>query len=165
MNRAYLALGSNLGDRFTLLVQAVRELESESVRVTQLSSIYETEPQGKVDQPHFLNAVAEIQTALEPAALLAYTQSVEAHLGRVRIERWGPRTVDIDLILFEGVTSSDPVLTLPHPRAAERAFVLIPLLEINPTLPYRSALAALADQGVRRFMAADPFARAVRGVQ
>lgn len=131
--RAVLGLGGNLGDRAANLAAAVKALEHlPGTRVTGLSSLYETAPVGYADQPDFLNRVAVVETSLSPRALLGGCLGVEAALGRVRGRRFGPRVVDIDLLLYEGVVSADPELTLPHPRMMERAFVLVPLAELFP---------------------------------
>lgn len=135
MKTAFLALGSNLGDRRSHLAEALQRLQSnDNVLVARVSSVYETSPVGVVDQPDFLNLVAEIRTRLKPENLLAHALAVEALLGRVRRERWGPRTLDIDLLWFNGEIMTTPTLTLPHPRWAERAFVVVPLAEIAPDL-------------------------------
>jgi len=135
--RVYLGLGSNLGDRLTYLRQAVAALEAEpGIEVRRRSSVYETAPVGYAEQPDFLNAVVEIATSLSPRALLQVTQRIEQNLGRKRGgSRWGPRCIDLDLLLYEGVTVQEADLTLPHPRLTERAFVLVPLAEIAPDLP------------------------------
>ena len=131
----YLSLGANLGNRDETLREAVKRLgAAEGVSVTAVSSVYETEPWGKTDQPRFLNLAAAIRTTLTPEELLALTQSIENALGRVRHERWGARTIDIDVLCFEGVERNTPELTLPHPYMTERAFVLVPLAEIAPAL-------------------------------
>lgn len=131
--RAVLGLGGNLGDRAANLSAAVKALEHlPGTRVTALSSLYETAPVGYADQPDFLNRVAVVETSLSPRALLGGCLGIEAALGRVRGRRFGPRVVDIDLLLYEGVASGDPELTLPHPRMMERAFVLVPLAELFP---------------------------------
>jgi 2-amino-4-hydroxy-6-hydroxymethyldihydropteridine diphosphokinase len=113
--------------------------------VLAVSPVYETAPVGGPDQPDYLNAVLLIETGLAPRDLLAATQRIEADFGRVRAERFGPRTLDIDIISFDGDVSDDPVLTLPHPRAHERAFVLAPWHDLDPaaSLPGRGAVAAL----------------------
>ena len=134
----YLSLGANLGNREETLREAVKRLgAAEGVSVTAVSSVYETEPWGKTDQPRFLNLAAAIRTTLTPEELLALTQSIENALGRVRHERWGARTIDIDVLCFEGVERNTPELTLPHPYMTERAFVLVPLAEIAPALKVR----------------------------
>lgn len=135
---AFLGLGSNLGDRLANLQRAVDALGAEAgVRVTRSSRVWETEPVGGPQQPDFLNAVVSIETDLEPHALLAACNRVEALLGRTRDIRWGPRTIDIDVLLMGDRTVDDPVLTVPHPRVSGRAFVLLPLLELapDPVLP------------------------------
>ncbi|MFT3868123.1 MAG: 2-amino-4-hydroxy-6-hydroxymethyldihydropteridine diphosphokinase [Nibricoccus sp.] len=134
-SKAYLALGGNLGDRREYLSAAVRALNSEpGLRVEKISSVYETAPVGVVDQPNFYNLVIEIATTLTPHELLAHCLAIEKKLGRVRAERWGPRTIDLDVLWYENVALEDSSLTLPHPRMKERAFVLVPLAEIAPAL-------------------------------
>ena len=166
MSRAYLSLGSNLGDRLAFLAEAVKRLTTGSTQVVRTSAVFETAPQGKVDQPAFLNLVAEVATDLDPVALLHSILALEQVLGRVRLERWGPRTVDIDILLYDDIAMNHPELTLPHPRMAERAFVLVPLLELDPSLhALQRQLEALPDQGVTRFVDGITFLRYVRGVQ
>ena len=131
----YLGLGSNLGERQQSLDRAVHLLETtEGVTVLDLSSTHETEPVGVPEQPKFLNAVVKIACELSPEELLARCQGIEDQLGRVRTVRWGPRTIDIDILLIEGVTLNTERLTVPHPRMCEREFVLAPLTEIAPEL-------------------------------
>jgi 2-amino-4-hydroxy-6-hydroxymethyldihydropteridine diphosphokinase len=115
--------------------------------VLAISPVYQTAPVGGPAQPDYLNAVLAVRTALDPRALLAATQGIEADFGRVRAERFGPRTLDIDIISYDGEVSDDPVLTLPHPRAHERAFVLAPWHDVDPaaSLPGRGPVAALLD--------------------
>lgn len=165
MTTAYLSLGSNLGDRPGYLAGAVRGLEAAHTHVLRVSSVYETAPWGKTDQPAFLNMAVAIETILSPHELLRHILSVEQSLGRVRMERWGPRTVDIDLLLFGQERLASPDLEVPHPRMAERAFVLVPLLEIAPHLPYQAALAALPSEGIAQFMSAGVFQQHVHGVE
>lgn len=130
---AYVGLGSNLGDRLGSLRAAVARLDGEpGVRVTRGSRIYETAPVGNVDQGWFLNAVAEVQTNLEPRALLERLLYIERSLGRVRGARGGPRTIDFDLLLHGDARLDDPASTVPHPRLEERAFVVAPLAELAP---------------------------------
>ena len=138
MSTVYLSLGSNLGDRRAYLDKGIELLRMhDRVDVVQSSSYYETEPIGYTDQGWFLNAALEVQTALTPQQLLAYCQSVERQSGRRRAIRWGPRTLDIDLLLYHDYESKEPNLLLPHPRMHERACVLIPLREIAPNLTIR----------------------------
>jgi 2-amino-4-hydroxy-6-hydroxymethyldihydropteridine diphosphokinase len=127
----YLGLGSNLGDRLAHLRAAVAAL-APVVAVRRVSAVYDTAPQLVTDQPRFLNAAVMGETALEPLALLRAVKAIEARLGRVAGPRYGPRVVDIDLLLVAGVTLATAELTLPHPRLAERAFALVPLAEIAP---------------------------------
>lgn len=130
---AFIGLGSNLGDRRSNLERAVSNLKA-SINVLARSSLYETEPIGRLDQPPFLNAVAKIQTSLSPKKLLALLLSVEEGLGRIRAVHWGPRTIDLDLLLYDDLIVQSPDLTLPHPEMTKRAFVLIPLSEVEPDL-------------------------------
>jgi 2-amino-4-hydroxy-6-hydroxymethyldihydropteridine diphosphokinase len=158
--RVVLAVGSNLGDRLGTLqgcVQAIGGLPDTDVLA--ISPVYETDPVGGPDQPDYLNAVLIVATGLGPPGLLAATQGIEAEFGRVRgqgTERFGPRTLDIDIISYAEEISGDPVLTLPHPRAHERAFVLAPWHDIDAraSLPGRGPvaelLAGLDRRGVRR---------------
>jgi len=132
MMRAVLSIGSNLGDRLAHLQGAVDELASMGVDVKAVSPVYETAPVGGPEQEDFLNAVVLVHTALGPRELLAACQGIEAAHDRVREMRWGPRTLDVDIITVDGVTSDDPLLTLPHPRVHERAFVCVPWLDIDP---------------------------------
>jgi 2-amino-4-hydroxy-6-hydroxymethyldihydropteridine diphosphokinase len=133
---AFLGLGSNLGDRHAALQRAADLLAGEpGVTLTRSSRVWETDPVGGPPQPDFLNAVVRAETDLEPAGLLAACQRVEAALGRFRAERWGPRTIDVDLLIYGARTIDTPDLTVPHPRMVERAFVLMPLLEVDPDPP------------------------------
>ena len=131
---AYLALGANIGNREDNLRTAVRMLGDGGCRVTAISSLYVTRPVGVEDQPDFANAVIEVRTSLTPRDLLDLCLDVECRLGRVRTIRWGPRVIDVDVLLYEGVTMDQMELVLPHPRMLERAFVLVPLAEISPDL-------------------------------
>ena len=124
---AYIGLGSNLGDRRAMIAGALERLHPRRV-----STVVETEPWGRTDQPRFLNAVAEIETDLEPAALLDRLLGVERDLGRVRQERWGPRTIDLDLLLYADRQVSSDSRSVPHPRLHERRFVLEGLAELCP---------------------------------
>ena len=128
---AYVALGSNLGDREGYLESALRQLRYHpEIDVRRESRIYETVPVGYADQDHFLNMVAEISTSLTPMELLAYCNHIERNLLRRRDVRWGPRTIDLDILMMGDHRSEDPVLTLPHPRMTERGFVLMPLKDL-----------------------------------
>jgi 2-amino-4-hydroxy-6-hydroxymethyldihydropteridine diphosphokinase len=132
--RVFLGLGANLGDRLTTLQRAVDLLAEHGVRAIASSRIWATAPiGGPNDQPEFLNAVIEIEPgALEPADVLAAAHDVEVALGRVRNERWGPRTIDIDVLLWGDLVRDTAELTVPHPRLPERAFVVLPLLDLDP---------------------------------
>ncbi len=132
MSLVYLSLGSNLGDRFYLLQQAISGLQKKAGRVKRISSLYETEPVGKTNQPFFLNVCVELTTKLEPEALLKICQILEYELGRRRKEKWGPRKIDIDILLYDNYSTATPALTLPHPEIPKRRFVLVPLAEIAP---------------------------------
>jgi 2-amino-4-hydroxy-6-hydroxymethyldihydropteridine diphosphokinase len=153
VSRAYVGFGANLGDPASTLRTAVVELGRRGGRIVAASPIYRSEPVGVTDQPPFLNAVAALKTELDPDALLGVLLDIEAAHGRVREVRWGPRTLDLDLIWFEDVARDDARLTLPHPRAHEREFVLRPLCDIAPDLvlsgrTVRAWLEALDPQGV-----------------
>jgi 2-amino-4-hydroxy-6-hydroxymethyldihydropteridine diphosphokinase len=134
--RAYVGLGANLGDRAATLARAIELLGAwPGIEVVAVSSFRETAPVGYLDQPRFLNAAVAIDTSLEPEAVLEALLAIERELGRVREgPRFGPRTVDLDLLLVESVTLDRPGLTLPHPRLHERAFALEPLAELDPAL-------------------------------
>ncbi|NLU67937.1 2-amino-4-hydroxy-6-hydroxymethyldihydropteridine diphosphokinase [Streptomyces sp. HNM0574] len=148
--RAVLSLGSNLGNRRETLQSAIDALaDTPGLRVKAVSPVYETEPWG-VDpetQPSYFNVVVVVKTTLPPASLLERGQAVEDALERVRDERWGPRTIDVDIVSYQDVVSDDPSLTLPHPRAHERAFVLAPWHDVDPgaELPGRGAVTELLE--------------------
>lgn len=154
--RAYLGLGSNVGDKAAMLAQAVEHLAATpGIRVTARSADYRTPPWGDTDQDWFLNAAAAIETELTPHGLLEVCLSIEAALGRVRERRWGPRVIDIDVLAYEGAEVSDERLVLPHRFVRERAFVLVPLAEIAPDLviggeTVTDALAKLDTSGIER---------------
>ncbi len=134
MCRAFIALGSNVGDRERFLKQAVKELKAvASIALIRESSIIDTEPAGGPPQGRFLNQVIEIETSLSPEALLAELQRVERRCGRVRREKWGPRTLDLDILLYGDRIIHQPGLDIPHPRMLHRSFVLRPLCEIAPS--------------------------------
>lgn len=131
----FLGLGSNVGERHKFMNQAVAELKNmQGVRMVWASSVYETEPYGKTDQQKFLNAALEIETELAPPALLKEVKEIEHRLGRTMAEKWGPREIDIDILLYDGVVYNDEALTVPHPELEHRKFVLVPLREIAPDL-------------------------------
>ena len=133
MSRAWLSLGANIGDRWRQLEEALRRLDArQGISLRRVSPVIETEPWGKTDQPRFLNLAAEIETTLSPLALLRACLDIERAMGRVRAERWGPRTIDIDVIAYERLRVALRGLTLPHAHAHEREFVLRPLRGISP---------------------------------
>ncbi|TQR18223.1 2-amino-4-hydroxy-6-hydroxymethyldihydropteridine diphosphokinase [Psychrobacillus vulpis] len=135
MNIAYISIGSNIGNRFDYLVQSVNLLnDTLGIDVNRASSVYETDPVGYVDQAAFLNIVVELKTQLTPHELLMRCNEIEEELGRTREIRWGPRTVDLDILLYNEENMKTENLIIPHPRMMERGFVLIPLVELNPNL-------------------------------
>ena len=135
MAMAWLALGANIGDPVSQLKQAIVELAAmPEITVTARSSIIVTAPWGKTDQPDFHNLAIAVETSLSPNALLDACLSIELRLGRQRLERWGPRLIDIDLIAYERQVIESPKLTIPHPHAHARDFVLVPLVEISPEI-------------------------------
>jgi len=152
-NRAYISLGSNLGDSLQTLRRAAAALGGLGA-VVAASPVYETDPVGLVNQPAFLNAVVELDTTFEPLPLLDALLAIEADAGRERGVRFGPRTLDLDLIWYDGRRIESDRLTLPHPRAHEREFVLRPLADIAPDIDLQGETVAallqrLAPQGVR----------------
>jgi 2-amino-4-hydroxy-6-hydroxymethyldihydropteridine diphosphokinase len=155
--RVALGLGSNVGDREGYLRAAIEQLQSSTeLEVVAVSPFAETRSVGGPEQPDFLNAVVVIETSLSPDDVLALAQSCERNADRVRSERWGPRTLDVDVLAYDGVVQADEQLTLPHPRAVERAFVLVPWAAVDPDFViYGRAVAAWAaavgDDGVRWF--------------
>ena len=135
MTRAYVGLGANLGPREVTLLRAVDLLAAaDGVEVVAVSQLRETEPVGVVDQPPFLNGAVAIETSLAARELLDVLLETERELGRVRGERWGPRTVDLDLLVYGEETLDEPGLRVPHPRLAERRFALEPLADLDPAL-------------------------------
>ena len=145
MPTAYLSIGSNLGDRFDYLQNAVLQIYRNSqISKVKVSSVYETTPVGGPKQDDFLNAVVEVETDLRPMELLVFTQQLEQEANRVRTEHWGPRTLDVDILAYQNEESSSSKLTLPHPRISERAFVVVPWFEIAPNVEI-SGIGKLAD--------------------
>lgn len=133
MSKVFVGVGSNLGDREFLIrkaVEAMRDLPR--TLVVRVSSLYDTDPVGEVDQPAFLNAVVWLETTLLPRELLWQLLLIEKRMGRVRSQRWGPRPIDLDLLFYGEETVDEPDLKIPHPEAHRRAFVLMPLLELDP---------------------------------
>ncbi len=131
-HKAYIALGSNLGDREANIRQALQLLQEEGLKLVRVSSLITTEPYGVLDQPRFLNGVCEVETELEAVELLRLLLAVEQRLGRVRVRHWGERNIDLDLLLFDDQVLRTEELTLPHPDMQNRDFVLVPLAELAP---------------------------------
>ncbi|MBD7986331.1 2-amino-4-hydroxy-6-hydroxymethyldihydropteridine diphosphokinase [Sporosarcina sp. Sa2YVA2] len=158
MNVSFISIGSNIGDRLHHLTDAVRALhEHKEVTVTVVSSIYETTPVGFIDQADFLNLVVKVETTLSAHDLLGSCQEIENDLGRIREVRWGPRTVDLDILLYNNDNVESENLIVPHPRMGERAFVLVPLLEIAPGIVQLES--ALDDSGVVYWKSAEEVGR------
>ena len=157
----YLALGTNLGDRFANLQAAIATLPP-AIRVLNQSPVYETPPWGLTDQPAFLNMALKGQTHLVPLALLAHLKYLENELGRLPAVRWGPRRIDMDILFYDKLILDTPELTIPHPRLHERAFVLVPLANLEPDLVHpvlgatiKQLRSALDTTGVKRYEPTD----------
>lgn len=157
MQEAFVALGANIGDRESSLKEALRRLTNDpQLEVRSISSVYETAPVGFTDQPAFLNMAVSLRTELEPLMLLRRLLEIEQEMGRVRDVRWGPRNIDLDLLVYGDVSMESSELTLPHPRMGERAFVLVPLHEIWPpysSFPWEAELAGftMQEEGISRW--------------
>jgi len=163
MARVYIGLGSNLGCREENLARALKrlsEISNGSVKVLRCSSIYESKPWGKTEQPDFLNQVVEVETTLEPKAFLVLLKKIERELGRTQAaERWGPRIIDLDIVFWNGFVLNEGDLVIPHPYMSDREFVLPPLAEISSKLKHpvtgrtvEEMLASISERGsVRRF--------------
>ena len=154
MHKIYLSLGSNIGETRKNLEEAL-EMLAEKVKITAVSSYYETEPVGYKDQSWFLNIAVAGETVLAPYELLSFTQSIEQGMGRVKLIRFGPRNIDIDILLYDDLILNDETLTIPHPRMTERAIVVEPLNEIAPELreagvPLAEILANLQGEQIRK---------------
>jgi len=150
-----IALGSNLGDKAANIAAAITHLEEDgAVRVVARSRNFATDPWGKLDQDWFVNACVAVETKLSPRELLVRCKAIEREMGRVTIERWGPRIIDLDLLIYDDTVLNEPDLILPHPHMAERAFVLAPLMDIAPDLAFggrsvRELYAAVDKAGIR----------------
>ncbi len=155
-HNVFLSLGSNIGDRQLHLEEATRLLnETKGLSIVKTSSYYETDPVGYTDQDAFLNCVIEVTTDLEPYDVLSHCMRVEQELKRKRIIRWGPRTIDVDVLLYDDLVMTDEKLTIPHPRMHERAFVLIPLYELNQNIkiqnrPIKELIDQVSEDGIRK---------------
>jgi 2-amino-4-hydroxy-6-hydroxymethyldihydropteridine diphosphokinase len=153
----YLGLGANVGDRLANLRMALARLQT-LARLEEVSSLYETQPQGVSDQPLFFNAVCRVTTGLEPQALLRFLKNLEWEIGRrPGGQTWGPRPIDLDILLYDDRVVAAPELKVPHPRLAERAFVLVPLAELAPELRHpllektmKELLASVGEKGAKR---------------
>lgn len=146
MSKISLSLGSNIGDRQKNLHKAISLLEERGVYSVTVSSFYETEPQGYRDQDYFVNCALIAETDLDPQELLKVTQSVEQDMKRVKLFRWGPRVIDVDILTYDDLKLESEELVIPHPRMLERAFVLIPLAELK--FEYNRYLPDVRDQRV-----------------
>lgn len=136
MPKLYLLLGGNLGDRTTYLQQACDKIMSQIGALRKKSSLYETAAWGKTDQPSFLNQVLEVETNLQPEALLHAIHEIEKELGRARFEHWGSRVIDIDILFYDALVLQTQRLTIPHPHLHTRRFTLVPLAEVAPDLKH-----------------------------
>ena len=153
--KVFIGIGTNIGDRKDNLNRTVKLLgENGKTLIKRVSSIYETAPVGYLDQAAFLNIVVEIETVLDPFELMEFTASIEKVMGRERLIKWGPRIIDLDILLYENEVIKTENLIIPHPRIGERAFVLIPLMEIAPKillngLPIGKYISAVKDQEIK----------------
>lgn len=143
MSLARIGIGANIGDAAATVRKAIAALDAVGT-VVRASSLFRTKPWGVLDQPDFVNAAVLLETKLEPRALLAALKSLERELGREPGTRYGPRAIDLDILAYDDLVVNEPDLVIPHPHLYERAFVLVPLAEIDPA--YASALAALSDE-------------------
>ncbi|MBC2259926.1 2-amino-4-hydroxy-6-hydroxymethyldihydropteridine diphosphokinase [Listeria booriae] len=152
MPNAYLSIGTNIENRQENLENALKSLnQTENIKITHVSSVYETDPVGFEDQDAFLNIAVALETTLDQETLLQTGLNIETELGRVRLIRWGPRLIDIDLLLYDDIKQQSSTLELPHPRMTERAFVMIPLQEIAPDVAAPLLQKeVLQDQGIRK---------------
>lgn len=152
-HKAYVALGSNLGNKEENINKALELLKSHGLEITKVSTLIATEPYGVLDQPGFCNGVCEVETELEPLALLRLLLAIEQQMGRVRLRHWGERNIDLDLILYEDVIMTSKELNLPHPDMQNRDFVLLPLAEIAPQTVhpvFKKTIAQLKEELLKR---------------
>lgn len=136
MNTAYLLIGGNLGDRAAYLEEAVAHIEAKCGSITSRSSMYETAAWGNTNQPAFYNQALKLSTPLSPASLLEQLLAIELEMGRVRTQKYGPRTIDLDILMIDDKVLDTPALTIPHPQLHHRRFALLPLAEIEPSLKH-----------------------------
>lgn len=152
MSKAYLSIGSNLGDRLLFLQEAVRSLRTHpAVSCVEKSALYRSSPWGVTDQGEFYNAVLGVETTLSPQALLAVCQEIEQQAGRVRLRHWGERTLDLDILFYDALSLFEPQLKIPHPYVQARLFVLIPLLDVVDSCLHAQVvqwISACPDQGL-----------------
>lgn len=151
MATVYLGLGSNLGDREDNLATSIELLERRGITVKKRSSLYETEPWGESSQPPFLNMALEGETELEPRDLLVMLKSIEMEMGREKGKKWGPRIIDLDILLYNHIILNEDVLKIPHPFMHEREFVLRPLCEIAPDVVHPLLKMSVLELCIRRF--------------
>ena len=156
MNECYIGLGSNLGDRLSYLLRAVKLLSETNIKIEKISSVFETAPQNFLQQPKFLNCILQISTTLQPLELLNICQSIEAIIGKNKTIAFGPRNIDIDILMFNDEKVNMPNLVIPHPRMTSRNFVLTPLYEIAPNSiingnDIKNLLEKCSDQDVVKF--------------
>lgn len=168
INEAYLSIGTNIGEREEQLRKAVRLLQKQKkLQVLIVSSVYETDPVGFTEQPSFFNIAVKLKTSMTPYELLGVCQEIENELGRERVIRWGPRTIDLDILLYNHDNIKSDSLIIPHPRMSERAFVLIPLAEIDAAVKLPGTHLPLEQyvqnvqgkEGVKLWKTADAFYR------
>ncbi len=151
MEKVYLSLGSNIGDRVSFLNEAINFIKNNKyIENVEISSFYETDPRGYVEQDRFVNCVVSLKTDLEALDLLTFCQSIEKKLKRIRLFRWGPRTIDVDILLYGSLELKTHKLTIPHERMYERAFVLIPLSELDSS--FLEIANKLESQGVNKLI-------------
>ncbi|MFO1147292.1 MAG: 2-amino-4-hydroxy-6-hydroxymethyldihydropteridine diphosphokinase [Alsobacter sp.] len=148
MAEVYASLGSNIGDKAANIAEALRRLAQAGVEVVACSPLYRTPPWGPVEQDWFLNACAHLRTDLAPRDLMRLCLEVERAMGRERLVRWGPRLIDVDLLAYDDLAIEEPDLSLPHPRLFERAFVLVPLLDVAPDFSIDGRRADVALEGL-----------------
>jgi len=134
MARVFIGIGSNIGDRRRNIESAINSIRREGIKITKISGFYETEPWGVKNQPYFINGVIEVETELSPIKLLLLLKRIERDIGRKKAMKWGPREIDLDILLYDDIILKSEILNIPHPFLEDREFVLKPLCEIAPNL-------------------------------